>query len=86
MVDVMDDPEGFGGVVARTARLLDELGADAPPIGLADLVRKVGIPKTTVWRLLNTLCASGFVERFGSGYVVGSRLMRVAPPRRMWWC
>ncbi|WP_433662637.1 IclR family transcriptional regulator [Nocardia sp. CA-128927] len=74
----VSDSSCSGGSVARTARVLVALGTEMQPVALSDLARIVGIPKTTVWRILQTLSASGLVERRGTSYAVGKRLMEVA--------
>ena len=73
------------GVVAKIARLLGAFGSDSPAMGLAELVRRTGLPKTTVHRLANELTAAGLLSRAGTHYVLGSRLFelgQLVPDRR----
>ena len=54
-------------------------------MGLAELVRRTGLPKTTVHRLAQELTESGFLSRVGTHYVLGSRLFelgQLVPDRR----
>jgi DNA-binding IclR family transcriptional regulator len=61
--------------VRRAVRLLKALGAAVRETALADLVRRVGLNKTTVYRLLTALEAEGLVERgSGDGYRLGPEL------------
>lgn len=47
----------------RGLRLLRCFTRDAPLLGAGDLARTLGLPRTTVFRLIHTLEAMGFVER-----------------------
>jgi DNA-binding IclR family transcriptional regulator len=62
--------------VLRAVRLLKALGAAPTPPTLAQLVRTVGLNKTTAYRLLTALEAEGLVERGTSdGYRLGPELV-----------
>jgi len=62
--------------VLRAVRLLKALGAAPAPPTLAELVRTVGLNKTTAYRLLTALEAEGLVERgTGDGYRLGPELV-----------
>jgi DNA-binding IclR family transcriptional regulator len=47
----------------RGLRILAEFSAREPVLGAPELSRRIGIPRTTTFRLLQTLEALGFVER-----------------------
>ena len=65
--------------VLRAVALLKALGADGGEPTLAELVRRVGLNKTTAYRLLTALEAEGLVERAGDeGYRVGPELVALA--------
>jgi DNA-binding IclR family transcriptional regulator len=52
-------------------------------VGLSDLARTAGLPKTTVHRLVEQMSALGVVERTGDGgYRIGAGLRRLASPDR----
>lgn len=58
--------------VDRAVRLLaevDQFGAEG--LGVSELSRRTGIPKSTTFRLLHTLEESGAVERQGDGFRTG---------------
>lgn len=47
----------------RGLRILAEFSAREPVLGAPELSRRIGIPRTTTFRLLQTLEALGFIER-----------------------
>lgn len=58
--------------VDRAVRLLsmvDQFGAEG--LGVSELARRTDMPKSTAFRLLHTLEASGAVERHGEGFRTG---------------
>ena len=61
----------------RTLQLL-ELLADTPGrLTLADLQRRLGVPKSSLHGLLQTLAASGWVEQRDGSYGIGVRALRI---------
>lgn len=62
-----DDDRGDAGYrvpgLERGLRILTEFSPREPLLGAAELSRRLGIPRTTVFRLLQTLEALGFLER-----------------------
>jgi DNA-binding IclR family transcriptional regulator len=64
--------------VERSFRLLETLAA--VELGLTDLARRVGLPKSTVARLLSTLEELGAVERLegGARYRLGPGMLNLA--------
>ncbi|MGW2633384.1 IclR family transcriptional regulator [Streptomyces chattanoogensis] len=59
------------GVVRRVGVILAELAEAAAPLSLAELTCRTGLPKTTVHRLLASLCSTGLVRRADLGYLLG---------------
>ncbi|POR52973.1 IclR family transcriptional regulator [Paraburkholderia eburnea] len=66
----IDADEEGGGVstylvpgLERGLRILAEFSAREPVLGAPELSRRIGIPRTTTFRLLQTLEALGFIER-----------------------
>lgn len=63
------DEEGAGSStylvpgLERGLRILTEFSAREPVLGAPELSRRIGIPRTTTFRLLQTLEALGFLER-----------------------
>ena len=80
LVHNMNSARPYAGTqaVRRALALLKAVGADAEPPTLAELVRRVGLNKTTAYRLLTALEAEGLVERAGEGYRVGPELGALA--------
>jgi DNA-binding IclR family transcriptional regulator len=65
--------------VARAAHLLDVLAATKQALSLAELVKALALPKSTVHGLCATLAQSGLVERLENGtYQLGTRVMDLA--------
>ena len=65
--------------VARAARLLDTLAGTRRSLPLAELVRTLALPKSTVHGLCATLAQAGLVERLADGtYHLGTRVMDLA--------
>lgn len=54
--------------VTKALRLLDAFRRVGPVAGVSDLARATGLPKSTAFRLLNQLAASGFLNRQGTDY------------------
>ncbi|GAB3150873.1 hypothetical protein GCM10027258_49600 [Amycolatopsis stemonae] len=69
-----------GGETARRAlRLIDAVVTAGEPIGLNDLVDRIGLSKSTCYRLLRVLQEERYLDRGeAGGYTVGSRLVGVA--------
>lgn len=64
-------------VLARAARLLDAFDSTGDWVGLAELIARTGLPKSTVHRLAEKLSALGWLERGHLGYRVGIRLFEI---------
>jgi DNA-binding IclR family transcriptional regulator len=61
--------------VTRTLDLLQAFGRGSPALSIADLVDRLGMPRTVVTRMLATLEKARFVERVATN----RRLFRVGP-------
>ncbi len=66
--DAADDEGASGSTylvpgLERGLRILAEFSAREPVLGAPELSRRIGIPRTTTFRLLQTLEALGFLER-----------------------
>ena len=63
----------------RGLRLLGEFGRDSRTLGAPELARRLDLPRSTVFRLLNTLESMGFIERLNSGsdYRLGLAVLRL---------
>ena len=66
-------------VVVRALSLLEAFDAEHRALGLAELSRRTGMPRSTTDRLAARLVEGGALERGGRGrYVIGLRLFEVA--------
>src|SRR2546428_413380 len=63
-------------VLGRVVALLEALGA-TDDITVADLVRRVGLPKTTVHRIVADLVRYGLIERTGGTVSLGIHLFEL---------
>lgn len=64
--------------VQRAFELLAEVGSQASAISQSELARRLGLPMSTVARLLSTLEGTGFVRKDDSGrFLPGVRLMLI---------
>jgi DNA-binding IclR family transcriptional regulator len=73
--------EGDGSpAVFKAVALLEVLSRNRRPMGLSDLARSAGIPKSSVHSLLASLETEGLVYRSGTTreYVLGSRILDLA--------
>ena len=67
-------------VVEKTAHLLEAVADAKTGISLASLVEKLGVPRSTVYRILNSLSAHGLVARVNGGaiYELGPKFVELA--------
>ncbi|KAA0219304.1 MAG: IclR family transcriptional regulator [Lautropia sp.] len=73
-----DVPKGVAAV-ERALRLLEAFDAPTRSIGLTELAERVGLPKSTVLRLIGSLVAHGFVQVTSDGrHQLGSAVLRLA--------
>ena len=63
----------------RGLRLLGEFGRDARTLNAPELARRLDLPRSTVFRLLNTLESMGFIQRTDNGndYRLGMAVLRL---------
>lgn len=62
----------------RGLQILEAIGHHSDGLSVADLVETLGVNRTVVARLLNTLEARGFVERRRGRYLVGVAVLSLA--------
>jgi DNA-binding IclR family transcriptional regulator len=63
--------------VTKALQLLDAFRHAGPTLGVSEIARLAGVPKSTAFRLLAYLEQSGFVEREGRDYVLGRHLFEL---------
>jgi DNA-binding IclR family transcriptional regulator len=76
---------GESSVVQRVATLLAAFRPQDQGLGVSELARRTGLPKSTVHRLAADLARCGLLERNGTGVQLGLRLFelgQLAPRRR----
>jgi len=61
----------------RGLRLMQEFGRDNATLGAPELARRLNLPRATVFRMLNTLEAMGFLQREGNDYRLGLAVLRM---------
>ncbi|MCT7656293.1 IclR family transcriptional regulator [Oceanimonas sp. NS1] len=66
--------------VERAMALLEAISAAGGEARLVDLAERLGLNKSTLHGLLNTLAAMGYVSRHGTRYALGLRLRDIAQP------
>jgi DNA-binding IclR family transcriptional regulator len=69
------DPRSGLSTVAHAIQVLEQFTADDPVLGTSELARRMGLPKSSVHRLVSTLAAHGFLRRGEDGrYLLGMHL------------
>jgi IclR family transcriptional regulator, KDG regulon repressor len=63
--------------VSKALHLLDSFRYAGPSLGVSELARRAGVPKSTAFRLLAYLEEGGYVERAGKNYRLGWRLFEL---------
>jgi DNA-binding IclR family transcriptional regulator len=66
------------GVLSRAALVLRCFDARHPKLTLSGVVRRSGLPKTTVHRLLSELCVVRLLSQDGNEYCIGQRVFELA--------
>ncbi|MEK2474200.1 MULTISPECIES: IclR family transcriptional regulator [Streptomyces] len=66
----------------RVGVIMAELAEATVPLSLTDLTHRTGLPKTTVHRLLASMCDAGLVRRAGAGFLLALAAPRVGVPAR----
>jgi IclR family KDG regulon transcriptional repressor len=71
--------------VRRALRILRCFSVDRPELGISDIARELGMHKSTVHRLLNTLELEGFIHRVdGSRYALSWTLFELGSAVPAW--
>lgn len=70
---------GFVNSLARGLSILESFEEENPIMGIAELARKVHLPKSTVHRLVQTLCALGYVipDGISNKYTLGPKVLNL---------
>jgi DNA-binding IclR family transcriptional regulator len=72
-----DEDSQAGTVVGRLEAILASFDGCDHALGVSEISHRVGLPKSTVHRLANQLCAVGWLERNSGGFRVGLRLLEL---------
>ncbi|WP_167474003.1 IclR family transcriptional regulator [Nocardia arthritidis] len=73
--ELCDAGAGDRTVVGRAVRILDAVATGTPPVSLARLTIRTGLPKATVRRIANGLARRGMLTATSMGYRIGPRLL-----------
>ncbi|GAA5165760.1 IclR family transcriptional regulator [Ornithinimicrobium tianjinense] len=72
--------------VARAVEVLFAFTADQPSLRAAEVASRLGLNRTTAWRYLQTLAATGLVRELGEGrFALGSRTVGLAEAYTAQW-
>jgi IclR family pca regulon transcriptional regulator len=68
---------GFVNSLARGLSILESFEEENPVMGIAELARKTHLPKSTVHRLIQTLCVLGYVipDGISNKYMLGPKVL-----------
>jgi DNA-binding IclR family transcriptional regulator len=72
-----EDDSQASTVVGRLEAILASFEGCDSSLALSEISHRVGMPKSTVHRLANQLCAVGWLERNSGGYRVGLKLLEL---------
>ena len=75
--NVREDDSQASTVVGRLEAILASFDGCDHALALSEISHRVGLPKSTVHRLANQLCAVGWLERNSGGYRVGLKLLEL---------
>ena len=66
----------MSATVEKALLIVETLSKSQIPIGVSELGRKLGMNKSTIFRLLDTLCRRGYTRKdpASSGYVLTTKL------------
>ena len=70
--------------VSKALTILDAFQGAASVLGVTEIARRTGFPKSTAFRLLSSLEELGYIERRGSDYCLGRRLFELG--NEVSWC
>ena len=68
---------GDGDSVRRITAVLEALAGSDQPLGVSELSRRTGLPKSSAQRLVRALDTAGLLERRRSGYCLGLRMFEL---------
>jgi len=70
---------GFVNSLSRGLAILESFDAETPALGIAEISRKTRLPKSTVHRLIQTLCKLNYVISVSSSnkYMLGPRVLNL---------
>jgi DNA-binding IclR family transcriptional regulator len=70
--------------LVKAIRIMELFSADEPRLSIAEISRRVGLPKSTAHNILKTLVAEGFVERCaGDDYALGTAIVALGQKVRV---
>jgi len=72
-----EDDSQASTVVGRLEAILASFDGSDHALALSEISHRVGLPKSTVHRLANQLCAVGWLEKNSGGYRVGLKLLEL---------
>lgn len=85
-VSVLERPRAVGAgsvegdlstVICKALQILGSFEGARAPLGVSELARLSGLPKSTTFRMLRQLMDSGFVSRIGTKYRLSRRLFEL---------
>lgn len=74
--DAAEDRQATPSVM-KALQLLDAFRGAGPTLGVSEIARRAGVPKSTAFRLLTHLEHGGYVERSGRDYCLGRHLFEL---------
>jgi IclR family transcriptional regulator, KDG regulon repressor len=77
LVDTNDSVSSSETSVDKALALLDCFDYIGVSLGVSELARRTGLPKSTAFRLLSILERHGLIERQGTRYALGKRLFEL---------
>lgn len=77
IIDNNEKGSGFVNSLARGLSILESFDAANPIMGIAELARKTSLPKSTVHRLIQTMCALRYVisDDASNKYMLGPKVL-----------
>lgn len=72
-----DDAERSASSVEKALQVLDAIAEAGHSVGVSEVARRSGLPKSTAFRLLAVLESAGMLRRRGSKYEMGFRLLEL---------
>lgn len=69
--------DGDSTVIFKALQILDSFEGARTPLGVSELARLAGLPKSTTFRMLRQLLDSGYIARIGTKYRLSTRLFEL---------